>query len=234
MVFLFVAMARGLAGATDPLPSPSATVVPAPPEPVFAPPEPEPAAVRQMRAQMGADMQRFAAQMRASQVELRREVLALLGPAQSAMVAATIGQLALSPDGDLAGAARRIDAVLSPAQRGAIAAAVKADESRRQQIFLATVAQTSRSAEAQFRLSTQGQPQGADSGLALPPLSATVPQTQRFSNSVVVGSASGFAMHGPGAPLGPLQDQTAGAFLLEILGSPAGSTFGPVEIFGQH
>jgi hypothetical protein len=184
-----------------------------------------------MQAQMGADLQRFAGQMRASQVELRRDVLVLLSPAQSAMVAATIGQLAVSPDGDPAGAARRLDAVLSPAQRAAIAAAVKADESRRQQIFLAIIAQTSRSMEA-IRSGAQGQPQGAEAGVRLaPPLSATVPHPSSLSDSVVVGSASGFAMRGPGVPLGPLQDRSAGALLLEILGSPLGLMSGPVPIF---
>jgi hypothetical protein len=57
------------------------------------------------------------ARMRSQQVELRHDLLAVLTPAQRSWIAATLGQLAVAADPDAAGAARRIDAALSPGQR---------------------------------------------------------------------------------------------------------------------
>ncbi len=76
------------------------------------PPTPNPA-MRQHFEQMRRQMQQIHTSERA-------QILNSLMPAHKTMLATIVGQLAVSPNPDVAGAARRLDATLSPAEKQAI------------------------------------------------------------------------------------------------------------------
>jgi hypothetical protein len=132
---LAVAPVAADADATS-LPEPVATAAAAPGMPL--PSAPGPGFEMHMRA-VG---ERFASQLHASQSALRRNVLAMLTPAQRAMVAAAIGRLAVSNDADVPAAIRQIDAALSPAQRQSIKTLAVAEAIRREVLFFDMIKQS--------------------------------------------------------------------------------------------
>jgi hypothetical protein len=76
--------------------------------------------------------QRYGAQEEQLHQQMRYQMLSTLSPVHRRAVAATIGELAISPDPDLDGAAKRLDQMLSSYERTRILAAHQAfvDQSR--------------------------------------------------------------------------------------------------------
>jgi hypothetical protein len=206
---------------------PSAAVADVDPQPAVSPPassppavspdRPDPAAMQNMELRMRAQMEAMMAQMRASQVELRSDVLGVLTPQQRAFVATTIGELAVSAERDDAAAARRIDAALSPAQRQAILQVVSTNVARREAAF------------ANLAQQNPGFPPGP------PPLaqhipSAPVPQrieTQAIGEPIAAGIGTSFA------PYGALGQTSAGGAILSVLEMPIPQMFTPSIIMAQ-
>jgi hypothetical protein len=186
-----------------PNPAPSAAVV----QPEAQPP----AAFAHLRA----DMERRAAQLRESQLTVRRTVLGMLSPAQRELVATMIGQLAIAPEPDIAVATQRIDAALSPTQRQAVLHLVAAEESQREAIFADMVAQSQREMAVQ-----------------MPPLASQVPPDagSPHSPAIVFQAGSAIAMSGPGMPFAIAPGQSAGLTLLLMLTSPGSSPFQPAPV----
>ena len=182
-----------------PIPTPSAPSAPGPradPSPSFGSP---PAGFEQLQA----DFERGAAQLRESQSALRRNLLELLSPAQRALVASTIGELATNPEPDVISATRRIDAALSPAQAAAIIRLVNAEAARRQAMFLQMAQQQ------------------------MPPLAGEVPATHQ---SATIQAHSAFGVGGATMFMGVAPGQSAGTTLLRVLTSPGTSPLGPTPV----
>jgi hypothetical protein len=193
-----------------PIPTPSAPSAPGPradPSPSFGSP---PAGFEQLQA----DFERGAAQLRESQSALRRNLLELLSPAQRALVASTIGELATNPEPDVISATRRIDAALSPAQAAAIIRLVNAEAARRQAMFLQMAQQ-------------QMPPLARQLPAAAPPLAGEVPATHQ---SATIQAHSAFGVGGATMFMGVAPGQSAGTTLLRVLTSPGTSPLGPTPV----
>ncbi len=154
---------------------------------------------------MEAQMDRISQQMRASQIGLRHDLLALLMPAQRATVAMLVGELATAADPDVAATGHRIDTLLSPAQRQAVMRMITAEAASREKLFAAMVEQSQR-ALSQF---------GGDGS---PPPSA--PPAVMHGSVQRVSSGTAFALPGPVLSEGFAPSQSAGALLLAVLVSP--------------
>jgi hypothetical protein len=185
-----------------PSPAPSGSLAPAP-----SPPEPDPSEPPELR-QMQEQMERISIQMRASQVKLRHTILALLTPVERATVATVIGELAIAPDPDVTAAARRIDAVLSPAQRQAVLGAISAAELEREKLFADMVGQ-SQTIASQY---------GGGGGPALPTLAPHVPASAPAAGGQ---GMTAFAMPGTAMVHEMAPNLTAGGALIGLLVSPS-------------
>ena len=120
-------------------------------------------------AQLAA-MQQFHAQLQQVRQQNRARLLAALTPQHRSAVAAVVGQLALSPSPDIAGAARQVDAILSGGERQSILSIEDAHRTQMQALmqqhrasFDATLSAQDRARmvqhEAQMQASRPNEPQ---------------------------------------------------------------------------
>jgi hypothetical protein len=75
------------------------------------------------RQAMQQTFQRFAMQEEQLHQQMRFQILSAISPIHRRSVGATIGDLAIAPNPDLAAAAKRLDALLSPGERQRVLAA---------------------------------------------------------------------------------------------------------------
>jgi hypothetical protein len=155
-----------------------------------------------MMHQMSAQMDQMHNLALASHLAMRATILGVLSPAQRALVASTIGQLAITPNPDRALAARAIDATLSAAQRQTIAASVIDAFDRDQAAFT--------------RLALQVNMQN------------TLPQ-QAGARPLVSSQVGSMQVQMHNALLEALRNQTTGSVIIAVLSSP--SLPGPTSVF---
>ena len=79
-----------------------------------------PAVTDQQRQAMHQTFEQFAQQEKQLHEQFRNQVLSSLSSAHRRAVAATIGELAIEPNPDMLAAAKRLDQILSPAERSRI------------------------------------------------------------------------------------------------------------------
>ncbi len=96
-----------------------------------APPQPP---TDQQRQAMHQTFERYAQQEEQLHQQLRYQVLSALSPVHRRAVAATIGELAIEENPDIQGAAKRLDMMLSPAERQRILAAHSAFREQSRQL----------------------------------------------------------------------------------------------------
>jgi hypothetical protein len=88
----------------------------------------------QQRQAMHQAFERFGQQEMQLHQQMRSQILSSLSPVHLRGVAATIGSLAIEPNPDVRGAARRIDQILSPGERQRVLAAHEAFRSQSLQL----------------------------------------------------------------------------------------------------
>jgi hypothetical protein len=212
LVLATMPSAAGADGEPQPALSPPVSSPPAVP-----PDGPDPAIMQSMELRMRAQMEAMLAQMRTAQLELRRDVLGVLTSQQRAFVATTIGELAVSAQRDDAGAAGRIDASLSPAQRQAILRIVSTNMTRRAAELQNMVQQDQRS------------PAG------LPPLAQHIPsqpappqlETRVEAAPIAAGISVSYG------PYGAAGQTSAGGAILSVLEIPVPQLFTPPVMMVQ-
>lgn len=153
-----------------------------------------PAMTDQQRQALHQTFEQYAAQEKQLHQQFRSQVLSSLTPAHRRAVAATIGELAVEENPDVQTAAKRLDQILSPAERSRIMQAHEAFRTQSRQLHDQMKSDMQRifpNHPAMDHPQNKMRPPAPDAGTIL---------LMALSPHPMMGMMHGMMMHGEGAP----------------------------------